>query len=569
MSWQFGINMVKRKKRQGVLFLRKKPRCVFRRKKGYMGKLHYFVMTTYFFCVPRLLNLLNRVKTKSALLHYIAAIITPGIFLFQLYNTNRMGNLIIFQHVILLFCILALISFLLIFAFKQIVKSNEGSLVVIVVLWVFFWFYGAIDNTILSAIVVLVVLSLIAVFRKLGLKLTNAITMINWISFGLIALFIVNFSPAVNHQILLARGSGVVGSDINERYGEPQIKISFAIDNSLPTPDIYFFWMDGLMSLETAEDFWGNCLNRHRYEFHNRGFLIYENANFAAGITEPAFVPLFMPTFYDTFFSERMESYRHFLQNERRRAFDRTLSAIGLSFNDLIANLEVFSAFELRGYYIDTRRFNIQAIWPDGQLFTLTTIENLGWIGFFTKIWRSFLASDLPHLLEMTTPLRFRVDDMNGKTDYIAKLIEPRENIYDYPTFTLIRMAQTHVNHLWRQDPALTERDFSRVHDLYPIAFDAAIAEAILEIDAILDRNPEAVIILQGDHGIHHARAQEYLLGMSVSREQLIELMDSVFSAVFIPEKYGGLIAPLNPKNIPRELVNRFVGENYNLLYQP
>jgi len=46
-----------------------------------------------------------------------------------------------------------------------------------------------------------------------------------------------------------------------------------------------------------------------------------------------------------------------------------------------------------------------------------------------------------------------------------------------------------------------------------------------------------------------------------VRRQQL-----SAFSAVRIPQIYGGLDAPLDPRNISRELVNRFVGENYELL---
>jgi hypothetical protein len=85
-------------------------------------------------------------------------------------------------------------------------------------------------------------------------------------------------------------------------------------------------------------------------------------------------------------------------------------------------------------------------------------------------------------------------------------------------------------------------------------------------IDIILDNNPDAVIVLQSDHGFHAPFTQAAIMELGHDLETIAVLQRTVLSAVRIPEVYGGQSAPIAPKNIARELVNRFVGENYELL---
>ena len=85
-------------------------------------------------------------------------------------------------------------------------------------------------------------------------------------------------------------------------------------------------------------------------------------------------------------------------------------------------------------------------------------------------------------------------------------------------------------------------------------------------IDLILEQDPNAVIVIQSDHGLHIPDTQEFLQEQGFSDEELFLLINSTMSAVRIPEQYGGLGEPLDPRNISRELVNRFVGPNYQLL---
>ena len=99
----------------------------------------------------------------------------------------------------------------------------------------------------------------------------------------------------------------------------------------------------------------------------------------------------------------------------------------------------------------------------------------------------------------------------------------------------------------------------------YPFAFADMLVSMLDAIDLILE-NPDAVIILQSDHGIYNYAVLRNLLEIGIPLDTVLELNYSVFSAVRIPAQYGGLDEPLNPLNISRVLVNRFVGENYALL---
>ena len=92
-------------------------------------------------------------------------------------------------------------------------------------------------------------------------------------------------------------------------------------------------------------------------------------------------------------------------------------------------------------------------------------------------------------------------------------------------------------------------------------------------VDEILDKDPNAVIVIQGDHGLHcyvgGSNAEEkYSEGLGQDVE-LEEILNHVLSAVRIPEQYQTENYPeaiQNPRNIVRYLVNSYVGENYEYI---
>ena len=117
----------------------------------------------------------------------------------------------------------------------------------------------------------------------------------------------------------------------------------------------------------------------------------------------------------------------------------------------------------------------------------------------------------------------------------------------------------------WQDSDAYS--DLSSI-DLYPLAHEYALNVMFNMIDMILHRNPDAIIIIQADHGIHLLYTQLALLEEGFTEVEVLRLFNSTINAVRIPTQYGGLDEPLDPLNIARELVNRFVGDNYQLLDQ-
>ena len=87
-------------------------------------------------------------------------------------------------------------------------------------------------------------------------------------------------------------------------------------------------------------------------------------------------------------------------------------------------------------------------------------------------------------------------------------------------------------------------------------------------IDTILEKDPNAVIVVQGDHGLH-GNTQEDFTAAFGEGAKAEELWNCVISAIRVPEQYQNgeeQFAASNPLNMSRYLVNRFVGKNYEYL---
>jgi len=85
-----------------------------------------------------------------------------------------------------------------------------------------------------------------------------------------------NFIPSLRDEITSRIFAGRIDSFF---------KHEFNIDQSLPSPDIYWFHMDGMLSLETVKRFFMCDQNPLRLELENRSFVVYEDAILNAGIT--------------------------------------------------------------------------------------------------------------------------------------------------------------------------------------------------------------------------------------------------------------------------------------------
>jgi len=484
----------------------------------------------------------------NSTLYYTAAFLMPSVLLFDLYNRNRVENHIVFTHVLILAGVLAILGTLLFLAFKQVAKSSEVALLLCLLFWLCFWlfealfgivaiFYATISSTRLIMMLVAVLVFSVMMFRRYEPPFVKVRPVFNALAISLVALFIFNMLPGVNHEFMLHH---VKVAGLNEEDAPFYIKREFFIDQALPSPDIYWVHVDGMMSMETVERFWGVSQEHLREDLAYRGFMVYPNAELNAGYTASALAALLSPAFYDSFFRVLLDETETELRVSRQRSNTDALAQVGLTFRYVSLYYELLSALIERGYEIQGRDSNHL-------------------VARYTGLWHSFLGSagDLPELLNLTTPLSItpiteRIEIVAGQPNYDC---EPQAR------FIWRGYIDTHVHQFWRHDPTLTARDYTAIH-VYPLAYAQIARRALNFVDTILEENPNAVIIIQADHGFHSDVTQLHLLNQGYSLEFVMELVHSVFSAVRMPPKYGGLDSPIAPLNISRELVNRFVGEN-------
>ena len=509
-------------------------------------------------------NIPSSERRLDGVLHCIAAFFMPSILLFDLYNRNHVENHIVFSHVLILAGALAVVGIFLFLVFRIIVTSTEGALIISLLFWLSFWLfeillgvavnYSAVLTPVRFMVLIGVGLTFLAlIFRRYKPPFVNMCSVFNILAVSLVGLFMFNFFPGANHEIFLQRVRAEMA--FVEDGAEPfYMKRNFLIEPTLPTPDIFWLHLDGMMSLETVEQFWGESQEYLREELSSRGFLVYSNAQLNAGFTYAALPALLSPAFYDSFWNERLAQAETKLTTPRARFLRDELAQVGLSYGrNIVPYYELLAALISRGYEVRVRGLS-------GQM--PHSFEHLTGYSYVAGAWHRFLdgTGDLPELLNLTTPLNVPI------TERVA--VEISHSDYGYEpiaNFLWRSLTYTHIHNVWQQDPTIAELDFTAIH-VYPLAFEHTAQRMFSFVDAAVEENPNAVIILQSDHGFHANETQEYLLDQGYSLEQVLELTHSVFSAVRIPPEYGGLDAPIAPLNISRELVNRFVGQNYRLL---
>ncbi|MCL2576684.1 MAG: hypothetical protein FWE27_01350 [Defluviitaleaceae bacterium] len=500
--------------------------------------------------------------------YYIAAFFIPSIFLFNLYNRNRVLNRIEFCHILALAGLLTAVSFALFLLLRWVVKSVEGALFVDSLFWVCFWLFEAKHTAIMQytniissmGYMVIIGLSLVLVsicFRQNKKRLDVIRPCFHTMAVVIIVMFFINAVPGINHARVIREGRrSAIYTDISAL---PYIKWGFNVDNNLPNPDIYWVHLDGMLSFSSVEKFFGRCQNHFREEFTQRGFIMHEDASLKAGQTASGLISLLSPALYDVYFGDIVEYAACRIRQPgvlgELGIFELQQSRSTQDGIDILSDLkpysELFIAFLSAGYTIEI------PLWFRHDMELLLAAKNSTPLTFINR----FRNSDLPALLTLATPLNLAVEPrwISGTRQSYTISNNPSARL------SFFEFKYTHGEKWYYPESSLAQTLPSGYH-LYMAAHDYSINAVINLIDCILEQNPDTVIILQSDHGMHIPEIHLHLLDQGYVTDQVMELFFSVFSAVRIPYQYGGLEESLAPLNITRELVNRYVGENYILL---
>ena len=540
-------------------------------------------------------------------LHHMSIMAMPNILLFNIYNQNHAH--LILSHVVILAVILAIISSLGRGLIKILSRSDEGCFLCLLLFWIAFWFFERfreilpIHTTIqLLAIITLIILCFVLLFRFISNVLKKFSLFFGGIAGITILLFVFSAFPALVSALSLSETSSL---DIHvpdiESENSWQIRRHFRIDEELPNPDIFWFHMDGMIGFQEAEYYFGLELDDYLEKLLDMGFEV-GNAEFIAAGTAFGVSALLSPDFYDSVL--QVEEGIILGRSERHALFTEMIARYNISLADEVAPYhELFHAFLQNGYTATTISLHIPHILtPIDQFYRLVgqtdQTDDFPFAIVDQAYERHFLvdALDLIELMVMLTPVPGRLfNQVSGESRIEWQSIPTYFDEINRLTSTtldthherqLFRALLDHLENSPSSPPALPlltyitlmfahplswtlqvgeEVDLTRI-DLYPLAYEYSLNVMFNMIDMILERNSDAVIVIQADHGIHDPQAQTALLEAGFSEEEVLRLHNSVMSAVRIPELYGGLDAPLDPLNISRELVNRFVGENYELL---
>ena len=583
--------------------------------------LHFFILLTlnlaivfmlfYAFSATRKVKIIEQ-KTKpiyiilEKLLYTITAAIIPSIFLFNLYNRNRDRGHIYFENTVIWALLFLVLSVALFCGIYWLMRNLECALLILVLYWVAFWFFGMIHSSIVEHTIYmprLLLLSLIGLLLSVVCVLLQRLRSLfgdmhlvfRTLALVLCGLFISNFSPGLRDYIVAREATSRhhnthVDTNISQSW-LPYIRNSFNLDPNLLQPDIYWFFTDGLMSLETVERLFGYSHDSVREELECRGFIIYDDATLTTIGTSIGMAAIFSPGFYDEYLGELLDNVSNYLMDERISKGSEILRADGIRrwALDVLSHNEMYRALMLAGYDIIKSAVFYAAFTqsPHHRFYSLGSDDFPLTYNLQNNLQRQrLMTGELAQLLALTTPLfmfldqeaTLSVDTMFFPMPSHSERLPDFSSVYEMrlyrnlidsfsvssPKFVFNLVPFTHVNWWHLHDPG-SRTDHTRYY-LYPAAYSYAHNVLLNAIDMVLDENPEAVIVIQSDHGFHSSITISRLLELGYTHEQLIELQDSVFSAVRIPSQYGGLDAPIAPLNISRELINRFVGENYELI---
>lgn len=373
--------------------------------------------------------------------------------------------------------------------------------------------------------------------------------------------------------------------------GEEYIKKTFNTEmvGIEDVPNIYWIHVDGMLGFDAFEKYFNDDQYQFAQELTSRGFEINRHAYFSAGHFTNSCVPaLFCPDFYDSYIQPRVESdvdYDFLVRDTQDAQAVKTQNILSM----LRCNTEIGTALRKANYNITLSAPSFASFYfgdkdhhfytpgngilCDSQTHTANNVilpsdNSAMFISTFMQPLSSIYSSLFSTQQEKVVGIvqSSDVDTASGNS-ILAVIAKQAIELSNPPFLSLIYFNECHTPFDINQYGEIVREDSTNVFD-YPEAHKYETKVIIKMLDAILAKDPDAIIIIQGDHGLHGNTEQDFqaAFGADASAD---ELWNCVMSAVRIPEKYRSgeeEYAFTNPLNISRYLVNRFVGQNYEYL---
>lgn len=536
-------------------------------------------------------DLLFKVSHNKILLFILPNLIYASKLLYY-YNSNFADMLeVLFSEVIVLFLIFFVLTTLLYFFLKKAVKNVQKIFCIMCFICMFYFFKFTLIQFLLFIVFVLL---LIIDFKWLiKFKLDNVIGIIIFI---IIFLFSYNFFISISNVLYMITNSKSYDNDI-----------TIKVDDDTETPNIYYIHCDGMMGIDAMKKyFYYNDTYLTDY-FKDNNYYLNEDASMVVGHkTQKALVAMFNPKYYDNFFKK----YLLELEDSYINKSEKTSFVVDYyELEDKRLNNELFVALNEKNYttigigefnpytsfytdyfydyyyygdglrYIDTDNNEFRSLNNNSKLKLLSYIRyvhlkplisgtifydllgNINFLNYDTVDYKSFNSSEY----------NYTEDAMNNSNYWVSKAIlkglDETMNI-DNRKFTFVDFRLNHVPFTFDYYGNVID-EFNEYSPNYYLGNYIYSTYLLVDMLKFIKNNDEdAVIIVQGDHGIHTVDDEDMLKYFSTDMEGVQEIRNSVISAIYIPDKYknGDEEYLDNPFNISRYIVNNYVGNNYEYL---
>ena len=394
------------------------------------------------------------------------------------------------------------------------------------------------------------------------------------------------------------------GQKDSQAISDDDIKSVFTVDVAAARPNVYWFHCDGMLGFSAMETYFGDAQQEFSAELESRGFSIHRDASFESGhYTQIALPCLMSPYAYDRWISDKVatleDAYRareHYSSFFKLRLRNELLEAFlqgGYTTAVQPYSSFIFPVAERVYYPADggVRRVT-QNVFEDGFLEMRAQMvkkvnrsEFLEKCSVFFETAVNILGEDAASMIEaidgqpvseqVTAPLSHNDLLQLGLSEHgaeriswtaytVSDLLQSAEE----PNFCIFWCDYAHFPFVLDEDGNLIANEDSRNIGDYPAQHRFTAKVLLNLVDMILAEDPDAVIVLQSDHGLHgnsEEAFEEYFGKEGIE----LDLWNQVMSAIRVPEEYKNgeeEYALKSPLNISRYLVNNFVGENYEYL---
>lgn len=520
-------------------------------------------------------------EKKRIIMQILLYMLIPYSIVLNVFNQN-FGFISITSLNVLSIC-LAIVGAVMGLLITFVTKKSEYSILVLLIFWLLFWTYNdiyrstakyGITSKILLPVIFLILIILTIMFRKI--KRNHIVSLA--VPVTIIILFAINAITFIFHYAVY------ISNDIPYHNDNQNLQVDF----SLQTPNIYWIHCDGMMSFTSVSEYFGYD-NSELYDYiENEDFFINENASMEVGhLTMQALPALTCPNYYDTILKD------YFFEKQGSFFDGSTVNKIAYTTDLVNAKIdnELVEALEAKGYetnviadnggefafYSDNFYYSelggVQREHPREKSMLLYELE----VDILPLLLKETMFCPFYNILnqEDTTIMSSNEESIffvseNEKLTITKKAFDDVVFRNCNPQFTFVALMTAHAPFEYDENGNIISiTNYAGDPDDYVPSWKYTgklITELVQEIKS---NDPDAVIIIEGDHGCHFFSIESIQEEWpNATKQDVLNIWNSVMSAVYIPEQYRNedTIYLQNPLNISRFLINNYVGSNYEYL---